>query len=140
MKEFKVTNRIRATPEALWTILSDGPRWTEWNSTVTSFDGTIVRGGKVTIKVTANPGRAFPLAVTESAPPNRLVFSGGMPLGLFKGERTFTLKPTGSGETEFSMHEVYTGLLAPLISKSIPDLQPSFDEFARCLKVKAEGR
>jgi hypothetical protein len=31
------------------------------------------------------------------------------------------------------------GLLAPLIGKSIPDLQPAFDEFAAALNKKAES-
>ena len=40
--------------------------------------------------------------------------SGGMPFGLFKGERTFTLTPR-SGAVEFAMREVFSGLLSPLI-------------------------
>lgn len=63
-----------------------------------------------------------------------------MPLGLFKGERTFTLTPGVNGEVEFVMREEYTGLMAPLISRSIPDLQPAFDEFASDLKHAAEAK
>jgi hypothetical protein len=36
------------------------------------------------------------------------------------------------------MQERFTGLLAPLIGRSIPDLQPSFDAFAADLKRWAE--
>ncbi len=36
------------------------------------------------------------------------------------------------------MHEEFTGLLAPLIARSIPDLQPAFDEFAGDLKRAVE--
>jgi hypothetical protein len=61
-----------------------------------------------------------------------------MPLGLFTGQRSFELRPIGAGHVEFAMRESYTGLLAPLITKSIPDLQPAFDEFAACLKAHAE--
>ena len=61
-----------------------------------------------------------------------------MPLGLFKGERTYQLRQVASGGVEFAMREDYTGLLAPLFTKSIPDLQPAFDEFAACLKSRAE--
>jgi len=67
-----------------------------------------------------------------------MVWLGGMPLRfLFKGERTFTLTPVDGG-VEFTMEEVFDGLLAGLITKSIPDLQPAFDEFAACLKREAE--
>jgi hypothetical protein len=67
-----------------------------------------------------------------------MVWSGGMPLGLFTGTRTFELRPASGGAVEFTMTETYTGLMAPLITKSIPDLQPAFDEFAACLKARAE--
>jgi hypothetical protein len=37
------------------------------------------------------------------------------------------------------MREEYRGLLAGLIGRSIPDLQPAFDEFAAALKREAES-
>lgn len=37
------------------------------------------------------------------------------------------------------MDESYSGFLAPLITKSIPDLQPDFDTFAADLKRRAEA-
>jgi hypothetical protein len=61
-----------------------------------------------------------------------------MPLGLFKGVRTFTLTPQGSGATKFTMREEYTGPLLGMIWKSMPNLQPSFDQFAAGLKSRAE--
>jgi hypothetical protein len=61
-----------------------------------------------------------------------------MPLGLFKGERIFTLTERSDGAVEFSMRESFSGLLSPLIERSIPDLQPAFDEFAADLKKRAE--
>jgi hypothetical protein len=67
-----------------------------------------------------------------------MVWRGGLPLGLFKGERTYELRAAGAGRVEFEMREAYDGWLAPLITRSIPDLQPAFDEFAACLKARAE--
>ena len=61
-----------------------------------------------------------------------------MPLGLFKGQRTYSVTSEGDGTVTFAMREVFSGLLAPLITKSIPDLQPSFDEFAANLKTRSE--
>ncbi|HUO52800.1 MAG TPA: hypothetical protein VMT93_09785, partial [Gemmatimonadaceae bacterium] len=62
----------------------------------------------------------------------------GMPLGLFKGERTYSITPAGDGSVQFEMRETYTGPLAGMIVKSIPDLQPAFEEFAKALKARAE--
>ena len=66
-----------------------------------------------------------------------MVWSGGMPLGLFKGVRTYTLSPQGNGTTKFSMREEYTGPMLPMIWRSIPDLGPSFAQFANGLKQRA---
>jgi hypothetical protein len=61
-----------------------------------------------------------------------------MPLGLFRGVRTYTLAPVGAGTT-FHMREEYTGPLLGLIWRSMPDLQPSFDRFAAGLKGRVES-
>ncbi len=61
-----------------------------------------------------------------------------MPLGLFKGVRTFSLSPQEAGVTRFDMREEYTGPLLPLIWRSMPDLGPSFEQFASGLKARAE--
>lgn len=138
MKSFTASTSIHATPEKIWSILTDAARYPKWNPTVTKVDGRIAPGEKVTVHVTINPGRAFPVTVSTFDPPTRMTWTGGMPLGLFKGTRTFTLTPRRDGDIDFRMHEEYTGPLAPLIGKSIPDLQPAFDEFAAALKREAE--
>jgi hypothetical protein len=62
-----------------------------------------------------------------------------MPLGLFKGVRTFSLSPEGNGTTTFTMREEFTGPMLPLIWRSMPDLQPTFQQFANGLKQRAES-
>jgi len=63
------------------------------------------------------------------------------PGGLFKGERTFTLAPQGDGRsTKFSMREEYKGPLLGMMWKSMPDLGPSFKQFASGLKREAESK
>ncbi len=136
--QYSTSMTINATPEAVWDILVDVSTWTDWNTTVEEIEGTAGPGGKVKLRTKANPGRAFQLKVTEFSPPGRMVWAGGMPLGLFKGERTYTLAKQDES-TEFTMTEVYSGLMSGMITKSIPDLQPSFDEFAAALKTKAEA-
>ena len=138
MKNFSVTVSIRSTPERIWALLTDAAEYTRWNNTVEQVDGQIAPGQRVTIRPKANPGSAFPVKVTAFESPQRMVWTGGMPLGLFRGERTFMLIPDLNGGTEFSKREEYSGLMAPLICRSIPNLQPAFDEFAGDLKRAAE--
>ena len=139
MKSFASSISIRAAAATVWAILVDAPGYPAWNTTVDRVDGRIALGETVTVHAKVSPRRAFPVKVKQFAPPSRMVWGSGMPFGLFKGERTFTVTPTGQDSVEFSMREGFTGILAPLIGRTIPDLQPSFDEFAACLKAKAEA-
>jgi hypothetical protein len=119
-------------------LLVDAGSWPAWDSGVEAVEGRVSDGEKVTIRSAAAPGRAFPVRVTTVEPPRRLVFTGGMPLGLFRGVRTYTLTPDGQG-TVFRMREEYTGPMLPLIWRSMPDLQPSFDRFAAGLRTRVES-
>lgn len=139
MKEFSIKETINASPQTIWAILTDAPKFPEWNPGVEKIEGRIAAGEKITVYATLTPGRAFPTKVSEFVPEKKMVWTGGMPLGLFKGERTFTLTPTSDGRTEFFMREVFSGLLAPLITRSIPDLTPSFEQYANGLKNRAEN-
>jgi hypothetical protein len=141
MAEFGFATRttISASAEAVWAILTDAERYPTWNPTVSKVDGRIAPGEKITVHATISPGRAFPVTVAELVPGQRMVWTGGMPLGLFKGVRTFTLAVNGAG-VEFQMQERFSGPLASMIRKSMPDLQPAFDEFAAALKRTAERR
>jgi len=139
MKAFAVKTSIRATPERIWELLTDAPGYTRWNTTVERIEGKIGKNERLKVHAKINPGRAFPVMVTAFERPKRMVWTGGMPLGLFKGERVFLLTPGSNDVVEFSMREEYTGLLAGLIGRSIPDLQPAFDQFASDLKRAAEA-
>ena len=138
MKTFSTALLIQAAPETIWQILTDASGYPSWNTTVAKVEGRIALGEKITVHVKLAPGRAFPVKVVVFDAPRRMVWRSSMPLGLFKGERTYDLRSLGAGEVEFTMHESFTGFLAPLIGKSIPDLQPAFNEFAACLKARAE--
>lgn len=140
MKFFSANVSIRATPERIWELLTNASEYLRWNNTVLKIEGKIAFGERVTIRPKISPDRAFPAKVCAFEPARRMVWTGGMPLGLFKGERTFLLTPGANGETQFSMREEYTGIMAPLIVRSIPDLQPAFDEFASDLKRAAEAK
>jgi uncharacterized protein YndB with AHSA1/START domain len=138
MKSFATTITIGAPCETVWALLADVAAYPAWNSTVERIDGRVALGENVTVHPKASAGRAFPVRVSALEPPSRMVWTGGMPLGLFTGTRTYTLKPAPGDGSVFVMREVFAGLLAGLITRSIPDLQPAFDAFAADLKRAAE--
>lgn len=138
MKFFETECEIAAPPAKVWGVLTDSQRLVCGGLGLARLDGTIEANARLTLWSEVSPRRAFRVRVTQFQPPRTLVWSGGMRLGLFKGERTFTLTATGTG-TRFHMREEYSGLMLPIIWKSIPDLNPSFEQFATGLKCLAEG-
>jgi len=135
--EYAVVRSIAAPPQRVWELLVDAPGYRGWNASVVSIEGPIELGRTIKLVSAVNPGRTFVLKVAAMDPPHRMVWAGGMPLGLFTGTRTFVVEPAGAG-CRFSMSEVYTGLMSGLIFKSIPDLNNSFKQFAESLKTAAE--
>jgi hypothetical protein len=133
--ECGVATSIRATPEKIWSLLTRSDEFPKWNSTVTSIAGKIAPGERIVVRV---PGvdRDFKLTVSVFEPSTRMVWQDGM-APMFKGVRTFTLTPKGA-ETEFSMVEVFAGVMLPMIAGSLPDFGPPFEQYAKDLKSAAE--
>ena len=130
MKLYEVREVIDTAPESIWPILTDARAYAGWNDTIVRIEGEIAQGASIKVFSTISPDRAFAVTVTTLEAPNRMVWRGGMPLGLFTGVRTFTLSGSHEGGTEFIMREEFSGLLEPLILRTMPDLTASFIEFA----------
>lgn len=138
MKSYDAMATIAASSDVVWSILTDRARYAEWDSGVERVEGSIASGGTIKVFSRDAPDKAFPVKVAEFAPSRRMIWEGGLPLGLFKVVWSFTLTPQDGGITLFTMREVFSGPLLPLIWRSMPDIGPSFQQFARGLKAEAE--
>lgn len=132
-----VSINIQAPPARIWKLLTTAGDFPRWNSTVKSIEGTIAQGETVKLKATIAPERVFTLKVNEFIPNQKLVWSDGM-APMFKGVRTYTLTPKADGSTDFTMIEVFSGIMLPMIAGSLPDFGPSFEQYAADLKRAAE--
>ena len=139
MRYYESSALIQAAPETIWAILTDAAGLSAWDSGVERVEGRIAPGETIKVFSKVSPGRAFPVKVTDFTPARSMRWTGGMPLGLFKGERTFMLVPQGERMTRFTIREEYSGPMVPMMWRSMPDLQPSFDQFASGLKRQAEA-
>jgi hypothetical protein len=132
---------IHAPAERIWALLTDARRVPEWSSTVTSLDGEIALGRKLALVVPLAPKRTFRPKVTKLVANRAMEWSDGF-APMFRGVRTFTLTAkTGGltdGVTEFAMVEVFSGLMLPMIRRSLPDFAPAFEAYAADLKRAAE--
>ena len=134
--ECGVSIDIAARPDKIWSLLTNAADFPRWNSTVESIEGQIALDQKIKLRVPIAPKRVFKLKVSELLPNQRMVWSDGA-APMFKGVRTFTLSPRGD-TVEFSMVEVFSGLMLPMIAGSLHDFAPSFEKYAADLKQAAE--
>jgi hypothetical protein len=131
-----VAVNIRAKADSVWTLLTDAQDFPRWNSTVTAIEGQIREGQQLRLHV---PGtdRTFTPKVSGVVPGERMIWTGGF-APMFKGVRTFELKARSDGSTDFAMKERFSGLMLPLVKKSLPDFAPIFKRYASDLKNEAE--
>jgi len=138
MESYGATTTINALPETIWKILTNANGYPDWDPGIDRIEGHIALGEKVKFFTTFNPRRAFAQRVTTFEPGRKMVFIGGLPLGLFKSERTYALTANADGTTTFDSREVFSRSLLPLFGRKIPDLTERFEKAAAGLKELAE--
>jgi uncharacterized protein YndB with AHSA1/START domain len=138
-KEYVTVSAIRAEPARVWKILTDAAGYAHWNPEIIGIDGRMAQDERITARVKLGNGaiRKVSMRVTAFEAQSRMQWTGGLPLGLFVGVRTFTVVARDDG-AEFRMHLRMSGPLAPLILKSVGDRQPEIDSFSAALKAHAE--
>ena len=134
MEHYESTAVIDASPEAIWTVLTDAPAYADWDSGVVRVEGTIAPQEKIKVVSEANPKRAFPVKVTEFAPGERMVWSGGMPLGLFKGRAH--VQPDARGRRD-ALHHARGVQRADAAADLALDARPRPE--LRAVRERAEG-
>lgn len=139
MTPYYVSRDIAAPPQTIWSILTDARQLATGSFSIIRIDGAITKGQSIKLWSEVDPKRGFPIKIAVMNEPTHMEWHGGMPLGLFLGNRQFMLTPTETG-TRFEMQETYSGPLKKLITRMIPDLQPSFEKFADALKSTAEAQ
>jgi uncharacterized protein YndB with AHSA1/START domain len=100
MRHFESTTVIDASQDDVWAILTDAAAYSDWDSGVIKLEGRVAPGEKLKVTSEVNPKRAYPVKITEFSPGQRMAWTGGVPLKLFTGVRTFTSRrrtaPRGS--------------------------------------------
>jgi hypothetical protein len=127
---------IHAGAAVIWAILTDAKGFPRWNSTVNGIDGQIREGERIRIRV---PGtnRTFEPRISDVVVNERMTWSNGLEL-IFKGSRSFQLKPAENGITRFIMEEKFSGLIFAIVKGMLPEFRTIFEAYARDLKRESE--
>lgn len=117
MKEIRTTADIHATPQQVWSVLSDLRAYHDWNPFITSAEGPLAVGGTVVLQLEPPGAGAIAVrpVVLEAEGPRELrwLWSKGMS-GLCDSEQTLVIVPKGENRTHVIHRLTVTGLALSL--------------------------
>ncbi|MEO1059895.1 MAG: SRPBCC domain-containing protein [Actinomycetota bacterium] len=133
---------IDATPEVVWSVLTDLDRYPEWNPFVVSSEGRVAVGERLTNRLEPPGGRAmtFRPTVTEVEADRTFEWLGRLVLpGLFDGRHRFQLESLPGGGTRLVHSERFTGVLVPVLWRSLESsTRAGFEAMNAALKSRVE--
>ena len=143
MKTLHTAIEIAASPEDIWAVLADLDNYPRWNPFIPRIAGTLAPGERLEVRLAppGGGGMTFRPTVLVATPGRELRWLGRLLVrGLFDGEHRFTLEPIGAGRVRFVQEERFTGLLVPLLARSLDGpTRAGFEAMNRALKDRAEA-
>ena len=127
---------IDAPAEQVWRVVTDFPRYPEWNPFIVRASGDQRVGGRLELTITAPDVRAvtFRPRVLDIEPGHLIRWKGRLLIpGLFDGRHSLTVEPLVDRRSRFTTHEEVTGILVPLLGKVIRASQQGFELMAEAL-------
>ena len=102
---------IQAQPWAIWALISDAPKYQEWNPVFVEVQGEYRQGAELTYQMKDQSGKttAVKAKVVKLDPEKELNQFGGM-RGLMTFDHHWLLEPVEGG-TKVTQHEEYRGLM-----------------------------
>lgn len=142
MHEIETAIDIGAPPSIVWDVLVDIAAYPEWNPFLTSIVGDLVEGQQLVNRLEPPGGRAmtFRPTVTAVDPGRHFEWLGHLWMpGVFDGRHRFEVH-TANGGTHLIHREVFTGLLVPLLRRSLDNgTRAGFEAMNAALKARAEA-
>lgn len=135
---------IAASPQTVWEILTDLSQYEDWNPHITSAEGEISEGSKLTIEITESDGSTmtFRPTVIRVAPNTEFRWLGRLLVPrLFDGEHIFEISALGDNEVRLVHRDNFRGLLVlPFWNKLNTESRRGFEEMNAAIKERAEAR
>lgn len=132
---------IAAPAGRVWEILSNTEAYPTWNPFVIELKGPLHKGARLAIRVRQGNGRdmRFTPEVTQFEAGTLFEWRGQLlHRALFSGEHRLRVEPLGTDGCRFEHSERFTGVLVPLLKRSLQATEPSFVAMNQALKARAE--
>ena len=136
-KTFHAEITIDATPEEVWSVLTDVSNYAAWNPLLVPISGEIREGAEVEYRMTQPDGTQSIMKsrVGKVVALKELHQSAGTP-GILTARHSYRLEPTQGG-TRLIQHEVDNGVAMLFWDSSW--VQPTYEEVNQALKLRVEG-
>ncbi|ELY55597.1 hypothetical protein C491_15542 [Natronococcus amylolyticus DSM 10524] len=143
MDEIVTEIEIDASPDAVWTVLTDFASYPEWNP-VLEIDGEPTEGERLEVTTVYENTRpmTFRPTVLVANEPTEFRWQGRLFVpGLYDGEHRFVLTTSDDGErTRLTHAETFRGALVGFINRRIgDDVETGFKQMNEALKQRVES-
>jgi hypothetical protein len=114
---------VDATPDEVWSVLSDLDAYDEWNPFIVSSSGTVQVGATLTNTLRDATGETtFTPTVLTVTPGRELRWLGKVgPGAVFDGEHSFLIEPVRPGRVRLVQTERFSGVLVPFFQGQLQD-------------------
>jgi hypothetical protein len=132
---------IAASPAIVWATLTDTASFPAWNPFITSLEGELRAGARLTVKIQPPGARAstFRPTVLAAQPEAELRWIGRVLVpGVFDGEHCFRLDAVSPARTRFTQSEQFSGFLVRPLRSSIERAEAGFKQMNEALKLRSE--
>ena len=147
MRTIEAVTTIAATPQQVWDVLTDFPRYSQWTTYIQRLDGRPEVGNR--IKVVLGPPDRKPYVVRtpvlEATPGVRLAWAavipgaGWLPHAIYTGAHEFLLTALADDVTRLTHREYFSGLIARLTKEGPRGGDEGFDAFNKALKNRVKS-
>lgn len=138
-QEINTSIKIQASPEKIWSVLTDFEQYPDWNPFIKSIDGDVETGKTITVKIQPHKSSAMtfkPIVLTR-VENKKLSWQGKFLFkGLFDGEHQFELKDHQNGTVTFVHSEIFSGTLVRFFN--LEATKTGFQMMNEALKKLAE--
>ncbi|HSL75138.1 MAG TPA: SRPBCC domain-containing protein [Ilumatobacteraceae bacterium] len=142
--DLEVITDVEAPAADVWRTLTDTDRYAEWNPLITSFEGEIAVGSRVTavLQLPDRKPQTFRPRIVALDTGRSFTWLGriGAP-GVFDGRHHFEVQPTSDGSCRFVHRERLSGVLVPAFRSLLTTTTPAgFAAMNRALAERATRR
>ncbi len=137
------TLEVAAPAETVWRVVTDLPRYPEWNPFVVACRSTLEPGTPIVMRVRVLPfvAQAQRETVFEHVPGRRLRYGiDPLPLRALASDRAHEVEPQGPDRCRYVSRFALTGWLAPLVATLLGRrLERGFAAMSDGIRTRAEA-